>query len=277
VRYLPDTGKVVSSVYKVEFSRDQVAVLEQLEIGNIQLMDRTKLRGSVLLGRNSFGKTFNFNENNIYGHIDGYIDGPVRVVKRNSAALRFGPFFSSPETHCDQLFYLHHSEIPVRLPFNILMDRASLLMTADYHNSAFRRAYVDGVQMPIQLQERSSDTNLLEGMKNIAWMALEGDAASIVSVLTIPEEIEPFAEITPYLVYNPNLANPPETYRGGEPEAGYTIETKPGFPRGSHTIVGTYLYLPRPFMQSDVRQILDLVRNRSGYRVSEISHMAGIF
>ena len=157
------------------------------------------------------------------------------------------------------------------------MDRVSLLLAADYHNSPFRRAYLGGVRTPIQLQGTSSDTNLLEGLKNVPWMALEGDAATVVSVLTIPEEIEPFARITPYLVHNSNLTDPPETYRGSDPAAGYVIETKPGFPRGIHTIVGTYLYLPRHFLQSDARQILDLVRNRPGYRISEISHTAGMF
>ena len=105
VHYLPDTMKVVSPVYSIEFSKEHIAVLEQLEIGNVQVLDRTKLRGTVRLGWKSVVKTVYFNENNIQGHIDGYIDGPVRIVKRNSASLYFGAVFSSPEIHCDQYFY----------------------------------------------------------------------------------------------------------------------------------------------------------------------------
>jgi hypothetical protein len=277
VHYLPDTGKVVSSVYSVEFSKEHIAVLEQLEIGNVQVLDRTKLRGTVRLGWNSVGKTVYFNENNIQGHIDGYIDGPVRVVKRNSASLYFGAVFSSPEIHCDQYFYLHHSEIPVRLPFNIFMNRVSLLMAADYHNSPFRRAYIGGVPVPARLRETVSETNILEGLENVSWMALEGDVASVVSMLTLPEEIKPFAVVTPYLVHNSTLTDPPESYRGSEPEAGYVIKTKPGFPAGSHTIVGTYLYLPRPFLRSDAEQILGLVNgNEPSYRVSEYEYTEAV-
>jgi hypothetical protein len=259
----------------MEFSKQQVAVLEQLKIGNTPLMDRTKLRGSVLLGRNPVGKTVRFNENNIHGHIDGYINGPVRVVKRNSASLRFGLVFSSPEIHCDQYFYVNHSEIPVNLPFNILMDRASLLLAADYHNSPFNRAYVGGVSTPFQLRQASSSTNILGNRGNVPWIALDGEIASVVSALTLPEDIVPFTEVTPYLVYNPDLTDPPESHRGSEPEAGYVIKTKPGFPHGSHTIVGTYLYLPGPFSQSDAAQILELVRSKPDYRLSEYIRTAG--
>ena len=209
VRYLPDPGKIVSSVYEVGFSKEHVAVLEQLKIEDVPLIDRTKLRGSMLLGRNSFGKTIYFNENDIRGHVDGYIDGPVRVVKRNLASLRFGLIFSSPEIHCDQFFYPHHSKIPIRLPFNFLIDQVSLLLAADYHNSPFRRAHIGGVNVPIDLQDISAGTNLLKELRSVPWMALEGDVASVVSVLTLPKAIQPFSEVTPYLVHDSNVANPP--------------------------------------------------------------------
>jgi len=277
VRYLPDAGKVVSSVYEVGFSKEHVAVLEQLEIHDVSLMDRTKLRGSMLFGRNSVGKTIYFNENDIRGHIDGYINGPVRVVKRDSVSLHFGLVFSSPEIHCDQFFYPHHSEIPVNLPVNFLIDRISLLLVADYHNSPFRRAYIGGERVPIQLRDISQDSNLLEGLANVPWMALEGDLASVVSVLTLPEEIESFVEVTPYLVHDPDATDPPETYRGSEPQAGYAINTKRGVPGGSHTIVGTYLYLPRPFVLSDAEQVLDLVQSKLRYRVSEYGRQASLY
>lgn len=276
VRYMPDTRRVVTPVYEVGFSKDYVAVLEHLKIGSLPVMDRTKVRGSVRLGRQSVGKTFHFNEQNIRGRVDGYINGPVRVVKRNLARLNFGILFSSPEINCDQYFYAHYSEIPVNLSFNIFIDQVSLLLAADYHNNPFRRAHIGGVKNPVQLSEISSSTNIFRDAKSVPWIALEGEAASVISVLTLPEEVESFAEVTPYLVNDSNLADPPEDYRGNEPKAGYAIKTKPGFPRGRHTLVGTYLYIPRPFIRNDAEQILGLVKNRPGYSISEYSPAAEV-
>jgi len=272
VKYVPDLRKVISPVYEITFSKEHVGVMEQLAVAGAPLLDRTKFRGSLRVGGSRFGRSFSFTENDIEGYVYGYIDGPVRVIRRTVASMRISLLLSSSTVACDQFFYPYHSEIPVRLPVNFLVHSASLLVEADYHNSPFRHAYTNGNSHPISLSGPSSDQNLLEDEADPHWVALAGGEVSIVSVLTLPEELKPFTRVTPWLLYDRKLTNPPETYVGTEPGAGYLIETRPGLPSGEYMLLGTYLYLPRPFQQGDAQQLLDLGKHKYDYRTISVPH-----
>lgn len=272
VQYVSSARKVISTVYEMTFSRKQVGVMEQLAMNGADLLDRTKFRGSLRVGSSRFGRNFSFTENDIEGYVYGYINGPVRVVRRTVASLRFGLLLSSPTVRCDQFFYPYHSEIPVRLPVNFMVHNASLIVAADYHNSPFQRAHTSANRLPISLSGTSSDRNLLEGNSDVHWVALAGDEVSIVSALTVPDEIKPFINVTPWLIYAPGLIDPPEDYPGSEPEAGYRIETRPGLPHGDYLLVGTYLYLPRSFLEHDAEQIPGLVDQKLHYRITVAGH-----
>jgi hypothetical protein len=272
VHYEPGTRKVTSPVYAITFSKEHVGVMEQLTVDGTPLLDRTKFRGSLRLGGSRIGRDFSFTEDDIEGYVYGYIDGPVRVVRRAVATLHFGPFFSSPTVGCDQFFYPYHSEIPVRLPVNFLVHSVSLLVAADYHRSPFRRVYTSTNGRPIPLRDGSSEDNLLKGTGDVHWVALTGDRVSVVSMLTASEDIASFTQITPWLLYDRKFIDPPETYRGAEPGAGYLIKTLPGFPSGKHVLMGIYLYLPRPFQERDAGQILELADQRLECRISTPGH-----
>ncbi len=272
VHYEPAARTVISPVYAITFSGDHVGVIEQLTVAGTTLMDRTRFRGWLRLGGEHFGKSFKFTENDINGYVYGYINGPVRVVRRTVASLRFGLLLSSSAVRCDQLFYPYHSEIPVRLPANFLVHSALLLVAADYHNSPFRRAYTNASSEPVPLRDTSSDKNLLEGADGVRWVALAGDRASVVSTLTVPETIKPFIRVTPWLFYNRRRADPPETYVGTEPGSGYLIETRRGLPRGEHLLTGIYLYLPRAFQMRDARQIFELATPKLACGITNPAH-----
>jgi hypothetical protein len=272
VQYEPAIRKVISPVYEMTFSQEHVGVMEQLSVNGTALLDRTKFRGTLRLGGKRFGTTFNFTENDIDGYVYGYINGPVRVVRQTVASLRFGLLLSSSAVGCNQFFYPYHSEVPVRLPVNFLVHSASLWVAADYHDSPFRRAYTNANSQPIQLGDTSAAQDLLEGTSHIDWVALSSDRLSVVSILTVPEELKPFVQVTPRLLYDRGSSDPPQSYPGVEPEAGYLIEAHPGFPSGEHMLVGTYLYLPRPFLKRDAEQLLILANQTPDYRIEEPGH-----
>jgi hypothetical protein len=275
VRYLSydaDSGRIISPVYEMTFSDRYAGVMVQLSVGGRELLDRTKIRGTLRLGVSRFGKDFRFTENNIEGYVYGYTNGPVRVVRRTIASLRLGPV-SSSTIACDQIFYPDHSEIPVRLPVNFFLHSASLHIAADYHDSPFLFAYTNASHVPIRLRDHSSYDNLLKGSGNASWVALTGEDVSVVSMLTVPESIRQFTQVTPTLVYNRAMTDPPESFSGVEPEAGYLIETRPAFPRGTYLLVGTYLYLPRSFSESDARRLYSLAGGTTAYKVTRQREM----
>jgi hypothetical protein len=76
---------------------------------------------------------FHFTGDNIDSHVEGYIDGPVRIVRRNNAALRLGQLLSLSEIRSDQLFCPQFSQEPVNPSFGLLTEEAYLLLAAEYY------------------------------------------------------------------------------------------------------------------------------------------------
>lgn len=270
MRYLPGQRRIVSPVYEATFSERHVCVLEQLMVNGIGLLDRTKLRGEVRAAASPVSWVFRFTENDIHGYVEGYIDGPVRIVRRTSATLRLGPLVSISGIRGEQFFYPQHSQVPVGLSLGLFTETASLLLTADYHGSPFRRAFASGSGIAIDLDDVGSGHNLLQPHEGLSWLALDGEQASVVSVLSLPGEIQEHTVLRGILLQHRTVRAPPEGYPGADPEAGYLVETKTGFPRGTHWLIGTYLYLPRPFARPDAAQATRLAGSRLGVTVSAL-------
>ena len=108
----------------------------------------------------------------------------------------------------------------------------------------------------------------------MSWLALDGEQASVVSVLTLPDEIRGHTELSGILRQDTTLSAPPEGYPGADPEAGYRVETKTDFPRGTHWLVGTYLYLPRPFAPGDAAQATRLAGSPLDARIASLGRAA---
>jgi hypothetical protein len=262
MHYVPGQHRIVSPVYEATFSDQHLCVLEQLKVNGVALLDRTRLRGEVQAGAGAVSWVFRFNENDIDGYVEGWIAGPVRIVRRTNATLRLGALVAVSGIRGEQFFYPQHSEVPVGLSLGLFTTRASLLLSADYHGSPFRRAFASGSGVAIELRDSASRDNLLQPGEGLSWLALDGDKASVVSVLTLPDQIRGHTELSAILRQDKTLRAPPEGYRGTDPEAGYRVETRTGFPRGTHWLVGTYLYLPRPFAPGDVAQTRRLAGSR---------------
>lgn len=270
MRYLPETQTVVSPVYRATFSPQHACVLEQLSIKGVGLLDRTKLRGVVRAGGAALSWSVRFTENDLAGEVEGYIDGPVRIVRRTVAALRLGGLVPVSQLRGEQYFYPHHSVVPVNLSLGMWTQKVSLLLAADYFRSPFRQAFASGRTPAIRLRAGAGKGNLLDRREGLSWLALDGERASVVSVLTLPEDIRDHSELRAVLVQDRAASDPPETHPGVDPKAGYQIETRAGFPRGSHSLVGTYLYLPRPFAPGDAAQARRLAGEGVQVRVATL-------
>ncbi len=94
---------------------------------------------------------FEFNENDIRGYSSGYINGPVRIVKRSVEYVRLGSGIASPGVNCDHFHYPWHAEIPVLICKRFPVQRVSILATSVFRETNFPRAVVDGVVKPIFL------------------------------------------------------------------------------------------------------------------------------
>jgi hypothetical protein len=259
MRYRPEDQTVISPIYEFSYSTEHIAVMNNLVLNDTPIMDRTKIRGEVDWRIMFLNGTINFNEDSIDGYMAGYIDGPVRTITRAVDYLALSNGMTTGDINCDHLYYTHHSEIPLLLSMKFPVKRVSMLVTTDYRDEPFASVHVDGIETSIKLNTTSSKQNRLAAYEDAKWIALDGNIGSVLSLVTQPEELNNYLEVSPYLLQDRNAHNLPEAYRGSTPEAGYRISTLPGLPSGDYVLYITYLISSMPFQGGDENKLLNLI------------------
>jgi len=236
VRYLPEEHRVIGQEYEFRYSTEHNAVINDLIIGGLSTFDRNKIRGTVTAGIGFLNVDIEFNEESIQGYDVGYINGPVRVIKRSVNYVRTKSGMESPGVNCDHFYYPWHSEVPMLVSLIFPVQQVSMLVTNDYRSSHFHTAYVDGLASPIDLDRHTAKGNLLAGQSGGEWIRLIGKHISVVTLLKLPEEIRGYMDIPPYLLNDKTANNTPESHPGAEPEAGFILGTRKGTPRGEYVL-----------------------------------------
>jgi hypothetical protein len=86
------------------------------------------------------------------------------------------------------------------------------------------------------------------------WIALDSDAASIISLIVVPETFQGQAEANPCLCSaDREDRQGPETQAvtGTHTGAGFLINSSTKSPKGEHVIYGTYLISASPYEPGD--------------------------
>ena len=110
MKYKAKQKTIESPIYSFHFSDQHMALIHNLQVNQLTIVDRIKVKGEVTLGPPFPGLKLRFDEDDIYGHTEGYIVGPVRIVKRNIARLSLASgLLRAPEVTCDNFYYPHHA------------------------------------------------------------------------------------------------------------------------------------------------------------------------
>jgi hypothetical protein len=266
VRYLPAEHRVRGQEYEFRYSTEHNAVIDDLVVGGLSIFDRNKLRGIVTAGIGFLNTDIEFNEESVQGVNVGYINGPIRVIKRSANYIRTGSGMESPSVNCDHFYYPWHSEVPMLISMSFPVQQISMLVTNDYHNSYFHTAYIDGLAEPIDLVTRTAKENLLAGQPGGEWIKLIGKQVSVVTLLKLPEEIRGYIDLSPYLLNDRTANNIPENYPGAEPEAGFILGTRKGAPRGEYVLHAVSIFSAQSLAQDD-HASFNLVKHRLIARV----------
>ena len=258
--YHPEQIIIQSPVYKMSYSNEFIAVMNQLSIDGIEMVDRLKIRGEIKVGFLLFGGTINFNEEEVDGYPAGYINGPIRTIKRVVNYVKLGVGMHSPSLNCDHLYYPSHAEIPIMLSHSVGVKKMALRIGLDFHGAAFKHLYNDGTQAVQLLKDKGSE-NHLKDFQTAQWMVLSGPSNSLFSSLKVPENIHDLVSISPYVIYNKNSIDLPEKFSGTEPESGFTLKTKKDFPSGEHLLYMTYALSKQSHIAGNGVKINDLLTN----------------
>ena len=262
VQYEPADFRVSGPEHEFFYSPDHVMLLDDFRLGGVSVLAGNRIRGEVTAGIGPVMLDIAFSENTIQGYNAGYIEGPVRIVKRSIEHIRLGPGITSPAVNCDHFHYPWHAEIPVLISKRFPVRRVSIRATSIFRESKFTRAEVDGVVKPIILGTRSTQGNLLTENPEADWIELTGDGISVVNGVKIPEEHKGHLDVSPYLVDVRGTLDADDAKPVSVVEAGFFIKTTDKTPDGDHVIHSVFLFAVNPNRKEYLANAIKLLRQK---------------
>jgi hypothetical protein len=264
--------KVVQSpLYHFHYSDRHAALIHDLEVNGRPIIDRIRITGEITLNLPFFGSPIAFDEEDVIGYTEGYIAGPVRIVKRNIAHLSLaGGLINTPEVICDHFYYARHAEIPVCLSIRFPVKQISMTLTTDYRDPPFHHLYMGGEAPVVAQPENQSLVSRLQRL-GTEWIALDSDAASIISLIVVPETFQGQAEASPCLCRaksEDQQAPDTRAVTGTHTEAGFLITSSTQSPKGDHVIYGTYLVSASPYEPGDEDAVMAMRHRKLTTRVT---------
>jgi hypothetical protein len=262
VRYEPADFRVSGPEHEFLYSPDHVMVLDDFRLGGVSILDGNRIRGEVIAGVGPMVLDIEFSEKTIKGYNAGYIEGPVRIVKRSVEHIRLGPGIASPAVNCDHFHYPWHAEIPVLISKRFPVRRVSIRATSIFRQSKFTSAEVDGLAKPVLLETHSTQDNLLTENPEAEWIELAGEGISVINSVKISGEHRGHLDISPWLI---NVTGTPdtETVRPDAGfEAGFLIKTTDKTPDGDHVIHSVFLFTANPNRKEYLENAIKLLRQK---------------
>ena len=235
--------EVRSPIYAFRFSDTLVALIRDLRVVGKPLVDRLKVRGELVLALPPPLRRIRFDEEAISGHTEGYIAGPVRIIKRNLARLSLaGGLVKTPGVTCEHTYYPHYARVPICISLRFPVRSVRMTVTTDYRDPPFHHIYMGRYPDP-----QGDD-----------WIALDTEQVSIISVLAVPEDLRTQVETRPCICYPEVGPGADRAEVRGYKGAGFAIASLPECPKGEHVLYGLYLLTPRPYEPGDERLALAL-------------------
>lgn len=262
VRYEPEKLVVSGPEHEFLYSQDHVMMLEDFRLGGTSVFAGNRIRGEVEAGVGPITLDFEFSENNVKGYNAGYINGPVRVVKRSVEYVQLGPGITSPPVNCDHFHYPWHAEIPILISKHFPVRQLSILATSIFRESTFTRAEVEGAKNPIFLGIRPTHGNLLMDNTEAKWIALAGEGISIINSVKIPEKHKQHIEAYPYLVDSRDTSDSYDAKPAFGVEAGFMIRTTDKSPDADHIIHNTFLFTANSNREEYLASAIKLLRQK---------------
>jgi hypothetical protein len=255
IRYMEYSARdhtVRSPMYDFHFSDQHTAVIHDLRVHGVPIIDRIRINGAITLGLPFMETTIKFTEEDIHGYTEGYIAGPVRIIRRNIAHLSLaGGLLNTSEVTCDHFYYARHAEVPVCLSIRFPVKQVSMTLTTDYRNPPFHNLFMGETHGPPTEQGRNTTLETRVRELGTEWIAFDSQAASIVSLMVVPDRIEGQASARPCLCENVPGTTPARASVGTPTEAGFLITSTTACPQGEHVLYGTYLISARPYQPGD--------------------------
>ena len=254
VRYLQHfrtQRRIQTPTYAFTYSDIHVACLDDLRIRDFPVIDRVNIRGQVDVRVGFLEDTIEFDEEDIHGYVEGIIEGPVRIIKRNVVHLDIFLMMRTPDTVCEHFYYPDYAQVPVCLPIRFPVTRASVLLVASLNESNIQRTLIGEMDGTVRRYGTVTDNCSPVHELPIEWIAFDTARGSVVSILDLPDSIAAHADARPCLCDGSNGRVEVGMSTGSDPVAGFAVTSNRECPAGPHVLHGTYLISTRPYRQGD--------------------------
>lgn len=254
VRYIPGSELIDAATYQLRFSKEAPIVFDHLSIktgaggDGSNPVDRMKIRlDAKVWNAISIQKS----EADYSSDVIGYLDGPVRVLRRTRNRLIIWWKLPSPSAVQDNFFYGNHFEFPisVTLPLDLdtFLSEATLRISVDLKGNPRRVFFNDHNPEPVAIDGSWSEAEAKLDPRPYSWSVLHGtrpnDTAGWFNRLSIGAN----TPIDPYLYYQDNgaQADPPESSPGQVGDLGYEVRNLRGLTKGTHYLTSVLYHMPK--------------------------------
>ena len=254
VRYMRhDRGQrhIQTPNYDFTYSDTHVARLQDLRIKNHPVVDRVNIRGKVDIRVGFLKDVLEFGEEDIHGYVEGIIEGPVRIIKRNVVHLDILLMMRTPDTVCEHFYYPDFAKVPLCLPIRFPVTKASVLLMTRLNESNILRTLIGEMDGSVGRYGNFLDDCSPVHQLPIEWIAFDTEQGAVISMLDLPESIAAHADVRPCLCDGSNSNDEVGISTGSGPVAGFAVTSSKDCPAGPHVLHGTYLILTRPYRQGD--------------------------
>ena len=253
IQYEPEKFRVSGPEHEFLYSPDNTMILDDFQLGGVSVFAGNRIRGEVTIGIGPITLDFEFNEKDMRGYSSGYINGPVRIIKRSVEYVRLGSGITSPSVNCDHFHYPWHAEIPVLISKRFPVQRVSILATSIFREANFSRAEVDGIEKPIFLGDHSIQGNLLTENIEAEWVELVGERVSVINSVKIPQHHKGHLDVTPYLIDAKQISGV---------EVGFLVRTTDKTPDNDHVIHSVFLFATNSNRENFLANAIKLLQQK---------------
>ena len=240
----PTTDSIETPAYTLTFSRAipiSWAFLTYKDAAGTpgpNLIDRFKVRASAYL---IFGLVeWTVNEEDFASLPVGYVDGPVRVIRRVSSRVEFGMGLEGPHYLLDTVYQRNAIFIPSYV--NVAIDVGYFLQDLAIDTYLDLRHFdgwtirTDHHPEPVAVDGRMSPEEIEMDGQPTDWIALDRGSQAVLSRFHLDEKL---ATVERTLLYRDDatLEDPPEADPGQKPSLGYRFRDFSGIGAGDYLMM----------------------------------------
>lgn len=265
VSYDPISDRVTAKLYimgfskKVPISYDYYVIPKSGGGEGINIFDRFKMRLDIDTSLVSIHR----DEDEFKSRLVGYIQGPVRVIRRVANSMYIALGLHSPSVLSDSMYYYDFFQFPtiVDIPIDLqrlyIVKKARLITVTDFnHNAIGMYFYNSNNPEGLKITGKMSEAQEKLDRSPYDWAVVSGPQGAWMNRVVMGREV-PFTKRL-YFVDDVAKPDPPENEPGQIAETGYDFGNLMKAKKGVYTFT-SYIYVPIGYKPGDEKQWLNII------------------